>query len=555
MTLRIKLKLSPKSDAMLLDVKKGTKIENIMLNYKGQYKYPVLLAKKDNEIVELTDKIYEECEITMLDMTYPSVEFAYQRSLSLLYLKSIYDVLGEDDVVLGNSLNKGIYTEIKIGRPVTDEEISEIVSRMAELTKMDLPIEKEITEIDEAVDFLESIGQKRRTELLKNMNGNSEICFYSIDGFKDFFYGSMVPSTGYLELFDVRKYKNGVLLRYPHRDSPDKIPEYKNEYMMYEAFREAARWRNIIGLRYVNDLNGKIRAGKGKELIMLFEALQEKRVAQLADTILKEKKRIILIAGPSSSGKTTFAQRLCIQLKVNGMSPIYLGTDDFFLERSQTPKDEDGKYDFENLRALDIDLFNRDMNALLAGETVDLPIFDFVEGKKIFGKRITKAYPGQPIVIEGIHGLNEKLTENIDSDEKFKIYISPLTTLGIDVHNRIPTTDSRLLRRIVRDNKFRGKSAKATLSEWYKVRDGEKKNIFPFSGEADAFFNSNHSYEITILKKYAQPLLEEIGKDEPEYAEARRLLEFLRFFDVMEDDSAVANNSILREFIGGSVIV
>ena len=365
----------------------------------------------------------------------------------------------------------------------------------------------------------------------------------------------MVPSTGYLELFDVRKYKNGVLLRYPHRDSPDKIPEYKNEYMMYEAFREAARWRNIIGLRYVNDLNGKIRAGKGKELIMLFEALQEKRVAQLADTILKEKKRIILIAGPSSSGKTTFAQRLCIQLKVNGMSPIYLGTDDFFLERSQTPKDEDGKYDFENLRALDIDLFNRDMNALLAGETVDLPIFDFVEGKKIFGKRITKAYPGQPIVIEGIHGLNEKLTENIDSDEKFKIYISPLTTLGIDVHNRIPTTDSRLLRRIVRDNKFRGKSAKATLSEWYKVRDGEKKNIFPFSGEADAFFNSNHSYEITILKKYAQPLLEEIGKDEPEYAEARRLLEFLRFFDVMEDDSAVANNSILREFIGGSVIV
>ena len=555
MTLRIKLKLSPKSDAMLLDVKKGTKIENIMLNYKGQYKYPVLLAKKDNEIVELTDKIYEECEITMLDMTYPSVEFAYQRSLSLLYLKSIYDVLGEDDVVLGNSLNKGIYTEIKIGRPVTDEEISEIVSRMAELTKMDLPIEKEITEIDEAVDFLESIGQKRRTELLKNMKGNSEICFYSIDGFKDFFYGSMVPSTGYLELFDVRKYKNGVLLRYPHRDSPDKIPEYKNEYMMYEAFREAARWRNIIGLRYVNDLNGKIRAGKGKELIMLFEALQEKRVAQLADTILKEKKRIILIAGPSSSGKTTFAQRLCIQLKVNGMSPIYLGTDDFFLERSQTPKDEDGKYDFENLRALDIDLFNRDMNALLAGETVDLPIFDFVEGKKIFGKRITKAYPGQPIVIEGIHGLNEKLTENIDSDEKFKIYISPLTTLGIDVHNRIPTTDSRLLRRIVRDNKFRGKSAKATLSEWYKLRDGEKKNIFPFSGEADAFFNSNHSYEITILKKYAQPLLEEIGKDEPEYAEARRLLEFLRFFDVMEDDSAVANNSILREFIGGSVIV
>lgn len=555
MKIRIRLKMSPKAEPMLLDVERGTVIENIVNTYKGQFEYKILMAKKDNEMVELTEKIENECELTLLDMTYPSVEFAYQRSLSLLYLKSIYDVLGEDHVTLGNSLNKGIYTEIKIGRPVTTAEINEIKDRMSELVSLDVPIEKELMGMEDAINFLDGIGHTRRTELLRSMKFEGKICFYSIEGFKDLFYGAMLPRTGYLTLFDVRKYRNGVLLRYPHRDSPDKIPDYKDEYMMYEAFREAARWRNILNIRYVDDLNRKIKAGHGKEMIMLSEALQEKRIAQLADIIKNEKKRIILIAGPSSSGKTTFAHRLCIQLKVNGMTPIYLGTDDFFLDREETPVDEDGKYDFENLEALDIELFNRNMNDLLAGKTVDLPIFDFMIGKKIFGERLTQASPGQPIVIEGIHGLNEQLTESIEAEEKFKIYISPLTTLGIDEHNRIPTTDARLIRRIVRDNKFRGRSAQMTLSDWYKVRDGEKKNIFPFSGEADAFFNSNHPYEITVLKKYAQPLLEQITKEEPEYAEASRLLEFLKFFDVMEDDSPVANNSIIREFIGGSVIV
>ncbi len=553
----VDLRKSPTADAEKIYVEKGSKIEELVAKYSDtEEKYgPILLAKIDNKMVELSESIEEPCSVTLLDLSYPSVEFAYQRSLCLLYLKSIYDVLGEDNVVLGNSLNKGIYSEIRSGRTITEDDINKIIARMQELVDMDLPIEKEEMQLVDAIAFLESIGQHKRTPILRTMAENNYIYFYSVDGFRDFFHGIMLTRTSQLNMFDVRKYKSGILLRFPHRDCPGRIPEYKNEYMLYEAFRESAKWRKIVGLRYVDDLNEKIKSGEGKNLIMLYEALHEKRIAQLADTIKHEKKRMILIAGPSSSGKTTFAQRLCVQLRVNGMKPLYLGTDDFFLDRKDTPKDEDGNYDFESIRAIDIDLFNDNMNSLLAGEEVDLPVFDFMSGKKVYGRRITKHDPEQPVVIEGIHGLNRKLTEHIADSEKFKIYISPLTTLGIDVHNRIPTTDARLLRRIVRDYQFRGRSAKETIKDWTKVRDGEKVNIFPFSGEADAFFNSNHAYEITVLKKYVEPLLMEITEADEEYAEAVRLLNFLKFFETMHDDSAVANNSILREFIGGSTIV
>lgn len=344
-------------------------------------------------------------------------------------------------------------------------------------------------------------------------------------------------------------------MRFPHPSAPDKIPPYVDEQMLYKTFGEQSRWGKLMKINYVSDLNKRIEKGQYKELIQLSEALHERRIVEIADMITKQKKRIVLIAGPSSSGKTTFAQRLCIQLRVNGLEPLYMGTDDYFVEREFTPLDEFGEKNFEDLEAVDIHLFNQNLKDLLDGKAVDLPSFDFLTGHKVFGKRITSIKSNQPIVIEGIHALNEGLTPEIPKEEKFKIYISPLTQLNIDSHNRIVTTDHRMLRRLVRDYKYRGHSAQSTIASWPKVRAGEDKNIFPFSNEADVLFNSVHLYEICVLKKYAAPLLEAIGPDEPEYSEAVRMLNFLRFFKTIEDDSIIVNNSILREFIGGSVFV
>ena len=328
-----------------------------------------------------------------------------------------------------------------------------------------------------------------------------------------------------------------------------------DEVLLYQVFGETKLWARLMGISYVGDLNEKVESGEYKDIIQISEALHEKKIAQIADMITKQKKRIILISGPSSSGKTTFARRLIVQLRVNGLEPLYLGTDDYFVERSQTPRDEHGEPNYEDITALDLELFNSDMNKLLSGEEVDIPTFDFLNGTKVFGRRITRAKAGHPILIEGIHGLNRQLTEDIPDEEKFKIYISPLTQLNIDEHNRIPTTDARMLRRLVRDYLFRGHTAQSTIRAWPKVRRGEDKNIFPYNGEADVFFNSEHIYELSVLKKYAEPLLLQITRQEPEYGEAVRMLKYLQFFKTIEDDSVIANNSIIREFIGGSIFV
>ena len=394
-----------------------------------------------------------------------------------------------------------------------------------------------------------------KIQLLSENPRVKKVPFYSLGGYRNFFYGLMVPSTGYLKYFELRKYRRGILLRFPHPSNPAVIPEYVDEKTLYKTFGEQSKWGKLMGIKNVSDLNAKIEEGKFKELVQLSEALHERRIVEIADMITKNKKRIILIAGPSSSGKTTFAQRLCIQLRVNGLEPLYMGTDDYFVEREDTPLDEYGEKNYEDLEAVDIELFNSYMKDLLSGKTVDLPSFDFMTGHKVFGKRVTSIKNNQPIVIEGIHALNEALTLHIPKEEKFKIYISPLTQLNIDSHNRIVTTDHRMLRRMVRDFKYRGHSAQSTIASWPKVRAGEDKNIFPFSNEADVMFNSVHLYEIAVLKKYAQPLLEAITEEEAEYSDAVRMLNFLRFFKTAPDDSVIVNNSILREFIGGSVFV
>lgn len=553
--MKIQLKTAPRGPWEPLEVQKGTTIEEIYKKYEGDLPYRMIAAKVDYKFEDLTYVLDRDCRVELLDMRTQAANLIYQYSLSLIYLKAVSDCLGNVRVEIQNSLNKGIYTEIKTAEPVTEAQVAAVEKRMKEIVAEDMPFVKEVVSREEAMEIFEKDGRKDKQKIMNASLNLKDVKFYSLGGVRDFFYGLMAPSAGYIEHFELMKYRRGVLLRFPHPANPNEIPPYVDETKLYQAFGEQTKWDKLLGVNYVADLNEKIESGQYRELIQLSEALHEKKIAEIADMIKKQNKRIVLIAGPSSSGKTTFARRLCIQLKVNGLEPIYMGTDDYFVEREETPLDENGEKDYENLQALDIELFNSNMNNLLAGEKVDLPTFNFMTGHKEYGKRITSIRANQPIVIEGIHALNEELTTYIPKEEKFKIYISPLTQLNIDAHNRIPTTDERMLRRMVRDNLYRGHNAQSTIASWPKVRAGEDKNIFPYSSEADVLFNSYHVYEIAVLKKYAEPLLKEIKPEEAEYADAVRMLKFLRFFKTIEDDSIIVNNSIIREFIGGSIFV
>ena len=553
--MKVKVRIEPKGEHRIIDVEAGSTIRDAIKILENEIKYSVVYAKMNNYLVELTTPIKEKSEIEILDIRTQAANLIYQNSLALIYLRAIDEVLPGAKVVIDNALNKGLYTEIKMDRKVTQADINKIDKAMRHLIELDLPFNKETLTRETALEYFKDQGLESRLRMLESNPDVQKVHIFSLDGYKDFFYGRMALSTGYIKHFELKKYKQGVLLRFPHPGLPDEIPDYVDEVKLYEAFEQQREWDRLLGVDYVQDLNDKIDAGELLDLVQLSEALHEKKVAQVADLITRQKKRIVLIAGPSSSGKTTFARRLCIQLRVNGLRPVYLGTDDYFVDRDETPLDVNGEKDYENLNALDLKLFNHNMKDLIAGKVVDMPVFDFIKGEKIFGQKPTQLADDQILVIEGIHALNEKLTEMIPHEQKYKIYISPLTQLGIDEHNRISTTDERMLRRLVRDYQFRGYSAKETIKNWPKVRAGEDKNIFPYSGEADILFNSYHVYEIAVLKKYAEPLLREITKEDEEYADASRMLQFLQFFHVAPDDSMIVNNSILREFIGGSIFV
>ena len=553
--MKIELKRELRGQFEEITVERGVTIEEIYKSLEEKPPYTVLAARVNNKVERLGHRLFSDCRVELLDMRTQQANLIYQNSLCLIYLKAIEDVLGNVEVDIENSLNKGLYTEIKRQTPVTAREVKEIQQRMKQLVEEDIPFVREKISREEAEKIFIETGCPEKIELLCENQHMRKIPFYSLQGYRDFFYGLMVPSTGYIRYFELMKYKRGVLLRFPHPSNPNVIPAYVDEKMLYRTFGEQSRWGKLMGIDYVSDLNRKIEEGKFTELVQLSEALHERRIVEIADMITRQKKRIVLIAGPSSSGKTTFARRLCIQLRVNGLQPLYMGTDDYFVERENTPVDEFGEKNYEDLAAVDVHLFNSNINDLLAGKTVDMPTFNFLTGHKEFGKRLTSIKSSQPIVIEGIHALNEDLTRELPAEQKFKIYISPLTQLNIDSHNRVVTTDHRMLRRMVRDYKYRGHSAQSTIANWPKVRAGEDKNIFPYSNEADVLFNSVHLYEICVLKKYARPLLEAIKPDEPEYSEAVRMLNFLRFFKTADDDSAIVNNSILREFIGGSIFV
>lgn len=536
-----------------VDVEKGIRAEQLYLSLNEKRENKVLLCKVDNSYRDLNHKINQSCSIEFLDMSDNYAWLVYQNSLILLYEKAVYDILGNVQVNVSNSLNKGLYTTIKGN--VSADDIAKIEKRMKELVNAQLPIIKERIQRKELLKLSSYFNSRDRSRLILSSESIQAVEVYSLDSYKELFYGLLVPNTSYLQYFELKKYRNGILLRYPHISRPNEMPPYEDQKLLYDAFSEATIWEKLMNVSYVADLNEKIKNNDYQDLIMLQEALHEKKISDIADQIKQENKRIILICGPSSSGKTSFAKRLCIQMRVIGLRPLYLGTDDYFVERSETVLDENGEKDYESIRAVDIDLFNQQINDLLNGQKVDIPTFDFINGTKVFGQRIVSIDKNQPIVIEGIHALNQILTRDIDDAEKFKIYISPLTSLNIDHINRIPTTDARMLRRLVRDHQFRGRPASQTICDWPKVRKGEDQNIFPFIDQADIFFNTNYIYELAVLKKYAEPLLESVQPEEKEYAEAQRMLSFLRFFEKIEDDSAIANQSILREFIGGSILL
>lgn len=546
----------PNGETKLKEYENALTPEELIEEYKDELEHQVVSCRIKNRDARLDEVIDEDCVVELKDMTNPYGNMAYQASLTLLYLKAISDVLGPDvKTTIANSLSRGLFTRIHTSG-LTDEVAEAIQKRMEELVEEDMPIKEKVTTREETLEYLEK-SQKNTDEykLFATATDLDYAFLATIDDTSSLFYVHTVPSAKYLKLFEVRRYRNGMLLRFPHTSNVDIVPEYVEQKKMYEAFSEETHWENLMGVTTVGELNEKVLSDELKELIMLSEALHEKKIAEIAEEIKNAGKRIILIAGPSSSGKTTFAKRLIIQLRVAGLKPLYLGTDDYFIDRENMPVDEEGNMDFEALSAVDVKLFAEQMNDLLAGKKVDIPEFNFLEGKKEFGKRITSIDNNQPIVIEGIHGLNPELTLGISDEEKFKIYISPLTQINIDKHHRIPTTDARMLRRLVRDYRTRGRDARQTIKDWPSVRKGEEIYIFPYNSEADVFFNSQCLYELAVLKKHAQPLLKEIKMDEPEYPEAQRMSKFLDFFVSIEDDSIITNNSIIREFIGGSIIV
>ena len=520
------------------------------------FSYPIYACKVNNHFERLNTKIYDDALVEFYDIRNQYANMCYQNSLTLLYLKAIKDISGDDTTVhMANSISKGVFTTIYHSKYDREELVEKVKARMLKLVDADLPILQVKKSRDELLhDFNKNHSFQYESKVIKTAYDVKEAYVCTLDDTQHLFYQYLLPSTKYLNLFDLHVYRKGIVLQFPQPSNPNVVPKFKKQNLLYEAFSEEKSWEKLMGVREVSTLNEKILNEDYKDMILLSEALHEKKIADIARRIHDEKKRIVLIAGPSSSGKTSFAKRLCIQLQVIGLKPLYLGTDDYFINRADLPVQEDGTKDFESLSAVDVELFTKQMNDLLEHRTVDLPEYDFVKGEKIYGKRITKLNDDQIIVIEGIHGLNPELTKGIKDKEKFKIYISPLTQLTIDRYHRIPTTDARMLRRLVRDHRTRNVSAEETIESWHLVRKGEEKNIFPYNGEADVFFNSQCVYELSVLKKYAEPLLKKITYDSPQYTEAQRMLKFLDFFVPIQDDSCIANNSIIREFIGGSII-
>lgn len=540
--------------------KGGNKMEDRILlkeladKAQPEFKDKIVLARVNGKLCELWKKVYPESKIEYITTAQSDGLLTYKRSATLIMLKAIYDVYGHTDierVKVEFSLSKGYYCTVKGNVSVNDEFICRVKARMREIIDGDMPIIKHTIPKDEAVKHFGNHGMYDKEKLFRYRK-SSTVNVYRLDGFEDYYYGYMVPSSGYIQHYELFLYDKGFVIQFPTVENTKDIPEFAPQNKLFKVLDESTEWCRMLGVETVGDLNETIVSGNIKELILVQEALQEKKLADIAQRISDDpSKKFIMIAGPSSSGKTTTSYRLAIQLRAHGMRPHQISLDNYFVDREFTPKDENGDYNFECLEALDIEQFNKDMTALLNGERVELPSFNFKLGKREYNGDYKELGPSDVLVIEGIHGLNDRLSYSLPKESKFKIYLSALTQLNIDEHNRIPTTDGRLIRRIVRDAKTRGTSAKKTIAMWPSVRKGEEENIFPFQEEADVMFNSALIYELALLKQYAEPLLFGIGRDEPEYPEANRLIKFLDYFLGIPNDF-IPINSIAREFIGGS---
>lgn len=532
----------------------GISYQQIAEEFRDRYDNDIVLAYVNGKLQELRKKVKSDCTLDFETTAGAIGHETYKRSMSLLLVKSIYDVYSREKIQkvrIHFSVSKGYYCTVDGNVPLDQEFVSKVEGRMRELAQKDIPIDKRSVGTDEAVALFHRHGMYDKEKLFEYRRV-SRVNIYNMNEFEDYFYGYMVPSAGYLKYFSIHLYDEGFVLQMPVRRDPARVPEFVPQNKLFQVLKEATKWGDMQGIETVGALNDKVTKGDVQELVLVQEALQEKKIAEIASKIAARKDiKFVLVAGPSSSGKTTFSHRLSIQLRANGLVPHPLAVDNYFVERDETPRDEKGEYDFECLEAVDIELFNLQMQKLLNGEEVVIPRFNFVSGHKEFDGKVKKLGANDVLVIEGIHCLNPKLTEKLADENKFKIYISALTQLNIDEHNRIPSTDGRLLRRIVRDAYTRGSSAQRTIHMWESVRRGEEKNIFPYQEEADEMFNSALIYELAVLKPYVERLLFAVDKNCPEYLEAKRMLKFLDYFVGIGSEN-IPMNSLLREFVGGS---
>ncbi len=521
--------------------------DNIRISPKN-----VIACKCNNEIKSLDYELSEGDTVELIDVTDKDGMKVYIRGTLFIMSMAIEKLYPKAKLVINYQLSNSMFCEIQ-NQEIDDEFIENVKNEMQKIVDSDYPIEKRIMNKEEAEKFFTKQKDDRGILQIENKD-KDEVSLYFCNDYYNYFYGVMPLSTSYINIFDVNKYKDGFIVRYPNRKDPTRLGEFKDNKKFAATLQEYVEINKLLEINTVKELNDAIREGRGKDIILTSEALQEKKIAELADKITKHKElKMVLIAGPSSSSKTTFAKRLGMQLSVNGLKPVTIGTDNYFVERKDTPRDEKGEYDFEAIEALDLKLFNDHLTKLINGETIQYPAFDFKAGtKQFFEDRTLHLADDEILIIEGIHSLNDRLTATIPHENKFKIYISDLTVLNIDYYNRISTTDTRLVRRIVRDYNYRGYSAENTIKMWESVNAGENKNIFPFQEEADAMFNSSLVYELAVLGKYAKPLLREIDQSKKEYSEAKRILSFLEYFNEL-DDTPIPNISLLREFIGGSV--
>lgn len=532
----------------------GISYGDIVKEYKGTTEAPVILVMADGRLRELHKHLKSDCEIQFVTTKDPIGHKTYCRSATMILLKAIYDVAGQeniDKVVIHYSIGDGYYFTMKGPMELTQDFIDRVKAQMHKIVDANLPIVKRSVSTSEAVALFHKHHMYDK-ELLFNYRRGSKVNLYSIESFEDYFYGFMANHTGFIKTFDLFLYEGGFVLQLPTQKEPDKVPEFKPREKVFHVQKESQEWGDKLDIATVGELNEKVTRGGIQDILLIQEAMQEAKISEIAARIASEgNKKFVMIAGPSSSGKTTFSHRLSIQLAAHGMKPHPIAVDNYFVDRHLTPVDEFGEKNFECLEALDVEKFNEDMLALLDGKRVEMPVFNFKTGTREYKGDFLQLEKDDVLVIEGIHGLNDKLSYALPKESKFKIYISALTQLNIDEHNRIPTTDGRLIRRMVRDARTRGASAQKTISMWPSVRRGEDENIFPYQESADVVFNSALIYELAVLKQYAEPLLFGIRPEDPEYLEAKRLLKFLNYFQGI-DSNLIPGNSILREFIGGS---